>query len=272
MKPPALVCAQRMGCATLLGVTLLAAVPPVAAQFDLSKINRALENAKQVGKIAKGATGIGLEEERALGASVAAEIIQAHGGLLQDEAITRRVNLVGRALAHYSSRPALTWQFAVLDSDTINAFSAPAGYVFLTRGLYQLVGDNDDALAAVLAHEIAHVTERHALNIVGRGEFLAGAAALAADRSSDVRELEQQLAQFDLGVRQVVSTLLEKGFDPATEYRADAAGRDLATTVGYAPGALRQVLIRLEQQQDAPEKIFSTHPPLAERVRRLPDE
>ncbi len=257
--------------AALCALAGLLASAPAHAQLDFGKINRAIDNAKNVGKVAKGVTGIGLEEEQVLGESVAAEIIGAHGGLVRDEAMTRRVNLIGRALAHYSSRPALQWRFGILNSDTVNAFSAPAGYVFVTRGLYSIVGDDDDALAAVLAHEITHITERHALKIVGRGEFLAGATALASDRSSDVRQLQNDLRHFDLGVEKVVKVLLEQGFDPQTEYAADRGGRDLALTTGYAPGALRRVLVRLQQDQDGPRKVFSTHPPLENRIERLPD-
>ena len=240
------------------------------AQFDFGKISDAVERGKNIGKVAKGVTGIGIEEERALGGSVATQIVAAHGGLVRDDAITERVNLIGRSLAHYSSRPALRWRFGVLDSPSINAFSAPAGYVFITSGLYELVANNPDALASVLAHEIAHITERHALKIVSRGEFLSGATALAADRSSDIRQAQQALSHFDTSVDEVVRTVLEKGFDPQTEYAADAAGRELALTTGYAPGALRQVLAQLQQRQGDPAKIFSTHPPLAERIKRLP--
>lgn len=248
------------------------AAPALHAQFSFGRLTDAIDTAKNVGKIAKGVAGIGLEEERALGGSVAAEIVGAHGGLLRDEGITRRVNVLGKALAHYSSRPALDWRFGVLESESVNAFSAPGGYVFITRGLYELTEGNEDALAAVLAHEIAHITERHALKIVGRGEFLSGATGLAAQRSSDVRKVQRQLRQFDLGVEKVVRVVLEKGFDPQTEYGADAAGRDLALTTGYAPGALRGVLVRLQQTTGDPKTIFSTHPPLAERIRRLPND
>ena len=255
----------------IICTAVLFVLPTVSAQFDLGKLGKALDSAKDAGKILKGVAGIGPEEERVIGDSVALEIVGRYGGLLRDEAITRRLNLVGRALAVYSDRPGLHWRFGVLDSDAINAFSAPDGYVFITRGLYELA-DTDDVLAAILAHEIAHITERHALKIVTRGEFLAGAASLAAARSSDVRKADQQLQQFNLGVGQITATLFEKGFDPQTEFAADKVGRDLAITTGYAPGGLRLVLLRLQQRGGDPKVVFSTHPPLADRLKRLPDD
>lgn len=257
-------------CLTVLAALCLLA-PALSAQFDLSKLSKTLDTAKDAGKMLKGVAGIGPEEEKVIGDSVALEIVGRYGGLVRDEAITRRLTLVGRSLARYSDRPGLDWRFGLLDSDSINAFSAPDGYVFITRGLYQLA-DSDDALAAILSHEIAHITEKHALKIVARGEFLAGATSLAAARSSDVRKADAQLKQFNLGVGQITQTLFEKGFDPQTEFAADQEGRALAVTTGYAPGALRLVLLRLQQRGGDPKTIFSTHPPLSERIRRLPAE
>lgn len=248
---------------------LVLTTPPARAAFDL---NKALNTAKSLGKVAKGVTGIGPEEELAIGESVSLEIIAQYGGLLRDEAATRRVNLVGRSLAYYSSRPALEWKFGILDSPSFNGFSAPGGFVFITRGLYELCGDNDDALAGVLAHEIAHITGKHALNIIARGEFVSGAADFAALRSSDVAKAQAQLSAFDTSIGNLVKTILEQGFDPQTEFGADQSGRDLALTVGYAPGALRQVLTRLQQRTGPTVAVFSTHPPLDQRIARLPDE
>src|SRR5690606_24826947 len=102
----------------------------------------------------------------------------------------------------------------------------------------------------------AHITAKHALKIVARGEFLAGATSLAAARSSDVRKADAQLKQFNLGVGQITQTLFEKGFDPQTEFAADQEGRALAVTTGYAPGALRLVLLRLQQRGGDPKTIF----------------
>lgn len=275
----------------LAAMALLLLTPPaVHAQFGgLKKLTQGLdkatqtidkakdsaapvaEKAKDVGKIAKGLAGIGPEEERDIGGSVSQEIIGAYGGLVRDEAIMRRVNLIGKSLARYGQRPELDWRFGVLASEAVNAFSAPGGRVFITRGLYDTLGD-DALLAGVLAHEIAHIDQRHALKIVERNEFLTGATSLAAQQSGDVRAVEGQLKQFDLGINQIIKTLFEVGFDPATEYEADKAGRALAALTGYAPGGLRAVLVQLQQRKADSKKIFSSHPPLAERVKKLPKE
>jgi predicted Zn-dependent protease len=260
---------------------ILPFAPQLHAQFNLNKLKQGLDKAKEtadkvagkakdVAKVAKGVAGIGPEEERLIGESVALEIVGKYGGLVRDEAIARRVNLVGQALAYYSSRPVLNWKFAVLDSPTVNGFSAPSGFVFITRGLYELAGESDDALAAILAHEIAHITERHALKIIERGEFVAGATTLAVQHSSDAAEAQAQLAKFDTGIADILKTLLEQGFDPPTEFAADRVGRQLAVTIGYAPGGLRAVLTQLQQRKGDPKDVFSTHPPLADRIKNLP--
>ena len=248
---------------------VLAATAELHAQFGGFDLNKLAETAKNVGKMAKGAAGIGPEEERVIGGSVAVEIAGTYGGLVRDAAIMRRVNLVGRTLAGCSDRPDLHWRFGVLGSDTVNAFSAPSGYVFITRGLYALAA-NDDQLAGILAHEIAHIAKRHALKIVERGEFLAGASNLAAQQSSDVRATQAQLQQFDLGIGKILDIFFKTGFDPKTEYEADAVGRNLAAMAGYSRDGLRHVLQELQQDHLASsKKVFSTHPPLAERIRRL---
>jgi predicted Zn-dependent protease len=251
-----------------------------AAAFDFGslgnalgndKISKGIDTAKDLGKVAKGIAGIGPEEEKAIGDSVALEIVGRYGGLVRDDAIMLRVNLVGRSLARYSDRPDLSWRFAVLDSNSVNAFSAPAGYVFITRGLYDLATD-DDALAGILGHEIAHITRKHALNIIAKSDALTGATSQLVKRSGSARALDSQLQQFDLGVGRITKTLFETGYSPQTEFDADKVGHDLAALTGFAPGGLRGVLVHLQRRGGNVEKVFSTHPPLKARISRLPDE
>lgn len=105
-----------------------------AFAFDLGGLSKALGNADKLKKgletakdAAKLVSGLGPEEERSLGDTVALEIIGRFGGLLRDEAAMRRINLIGGSLARYSARPDHPWRFGILDSTTVNAFSAPDG-------------------------------------------------------------------------------------------------------------------------------------------------
>jgi predicted Zn-dependent protease len=243
----------------------LAAAGTCLAQFSLNGFDP-FKAAKDVGSLVKGVAGIGLKEENSIGGAVAIEIVARFGGVWKDAAATQRVNIIGKSLTRYCDRQELNFKFGLLNSDSINAFSAPGGYVFITKGLYDLVGDNDDQLAGVLGHEITHVTQRHALKIIERGDFLSGVSDLAAMKSDD-------FAKFSGAVNSVTTTLFEKGFDPKTEYAADKGGRALAVLTGYAPGGLRATLIRLKMGgTNKTTEIFPTHPPLAKRIARLPEE
>jgi predicted Zn-dependent protease len=259
--------------------------PALHAQFNLNKLSDGLnslnkakqtadtatDTAKKVGQVAKLVAGIGPEEERMIGDSVSVEIVGKYGGLDRDEKAMERINLIGKSLANYSSRPNLDWRFGILADDNVNAFSAPSGYVFITKGLYAILPD-DDALAAVLSHEIAHITEKHALKIVARGEFVSGASSLATEYSRDAQIVDSQLRQFDTGIKDIANVLFEKGFDPSTEYEADKKGRDLAILTGYSAGAFRAMLLQLKSlpASDAAKKPFPTHPSLDDRLKKLP--
>lgn len=262
----------------LVSLLFAAGLATSAFAFDLGGLSKALGNADKLKKgldtakdAAKLVSGLGPEEERALGDTVALEIIGRFGGLVRDEAAMRRLNLIGGALARYSARPDHPWRFGLLNSDTVNAFSAPDGYVFITRGLYQIVAD-DDQLAAILGHEMAHITGRDALRIIETGEKGSVLMKQVAMRSGNTREAEAYLNQVGLNTEKIVKFLVERGYSHPTEFTADHTGHDLAATIGYAPGGLRAVLLRLQQIPAGPQKVFSTHPPLTERIKRLSAE
>ena len=253
----------------VLASLLVSFATPAAAQIPgfgklVEKLEQAKQTADDTARIAKGASGLTLEEEVAIGDAVAVDIVRRYGGVWRDEAATRRVNLVGGVLGQYALRQDLEWRFALLNSDAINAFSAPGGRVFITRGLYQLLPD-DDRLAGALAHEIEHIDHRHAVHIIERGELLGGVSSLVADHTADFAMYEQAVAQ-------VADQILVTGFDPGTEYEADREGRDLAASTGFAAGGLRGVLIEIGALQGAPSEVFSTHPSIEDRLQRLPDD
>jgi predicted Zn-dependent protease len=250
-------------------VLVLAAAGTCPAQFSFNGIDP-FKIAKDIGNVAKGINGIGLKEENSIGGAVAIEIVARFGGVWKDAAATQRVNLIGKSLARYCDQQEFDFKFGILNSDTVNAFSAPGGYVFITKGLYDLVGDNDDQLAGVLGHEITHVTQRHALKIIERGQALSG----ICEGFSDVTAAKNDnFAQLGGVVNSVTTVLFEKGFDPKTEYAADKGGRELAATTGYAPGGLRATLIRLQMGGAGQSAvIFPTHPSLKKRIARLPEE
>jgi len=253
-----------------LAVLVLAATAGTClAQFSLNGFDP-FKAVKDAGNFVKGVAGIGLKEENSIGGAVAIEIVARFGGVWKDAAATRRVNLIGKSLTRYCDRQELNFKFGLLNSETINAFSAPGGYVFITKGLYDLVGDNDDQLAGVLGHEITHVTQRHALKIIERGQALSGGLGVISDATAAKNNNFSELSGV---VNEVTTTLFEKGFDPKTEYAADKGGRALAAVTGYAPGGLRATLIRLKMGSAGKTAvIFPTHPSLAKRIARLPEE
>jgi beta-barrel assembly-enhancing protease len=205
-------------------------------------------------------------EEAEIGRESAAVLLGA-APLLNDARVQAYVNRVGMWLALQSERPDLRWRFAVLDDTDINAFAAPGGYVFITKGLLARMR-NEAELAGVLAHEIGHVVAMHHLAAIRKEARmkLAGMAVQAAleERGKDT----EQLRALAGGAKVVYS----RGLDRRDEYDADRIGVTLAAKAGYDPYGLVTVLQTLERMnQDASELGFllKTHPRPGDRIARL---
>ncbi|WP_428623529.1 M48 family metalloprotease, partial [Sedimenticola sp.] len=120
-----------------------------------------------------------VEAEIKVGREIAARIL-GRFGVLEDARLTRYVNLVGKSVALNASRPEIEFRFAILDTQSVNAYAAPGGYIFVTKGALDLMQDEAE-LAGVLAHEIAHVTEKHIVDELRiRGESKSSSAGIAA--------------------------------------------------------------------------------------------
>jgi predicted Zn-dependent protease len=251
----------------LLAAALLAAFAGAAqAQFRLPNLdlNRMLESAKNVGKATK---EIGEPEEIAIGRELAATLLGA-APLVNDAAMQRYVNNVGRWLAAQTERPGLPWQFGVLDAPQINAFAVPGGTVFITRGLLEKM-NNEAELAGVLAHEITHVVKKHHLKAIQKGAMsaLAGDALQMAlkDKASGANE---KLVSFG-------KEMYSRGLDKDDEFEADRVGVVIAARAGYDAYGLPSVLQTLQAmnpQDSGLALMFKTHPAPAARLDALAEK
>lgn len=256
-------------------------------------------------------------EERAMGGVLGVGIAAKAGGLLLDgmtetapdklqaevdagkkitlpdsakNDLTAYISVVGRNLAKYSERPDLPWTFAVIESETPNAFSAPGGYVLLTTGLLAKI-NNEAQLAGVLGHEIGHVVHKHAIKryreakadqcgvataggyVVGKGlqaaiDLLPAAARDGAKFAKDFEnfDLDKSEGGFVAFVMDVVMALIElKGNEKPDEFQADATALQLVAFAGYDASEYEKFLTSLGSQGGG----FSKHPSTEERVGKL---
>ncbi|OOZ37629.1 hypothetical protein BOW51_01600 [Solemya velesiana gill symbiont] len=226
--------------------------------IDLTSI---IESAKS----AKDAFGdVDPKEERAIGVESSSVLLGA-APLLQDAKVQYYVNRVGYWVAQQTERPDLEWRFAVLDVDDINSFAAPGGFVFVTKGLL-LQLDNEAELAPVLAHECAHVVQRHYLAAVKKNARLDLSANLvsAAVKTDHKDTLNKVLA----GSRE----LYARGLDKDDEYETDRMGAVLSARAGYEPFGLHHVMQRLatvNPDDGSLSFMFKTHPSPGQRLDEL---
>lgn len=216
----------------------------------------------------KGLTGkISPAEERAMGREAAATLLGA-GPALADAAVQRYVNRVGLWVALQSERPNLSWRFAVLDDEDVNAFAAPGGYVFVTKGLLLSLGSEAE-LAGALGHEVAHVVRKHHLKALTkdkRVEAVSGAALSGLAKDDPKRQ--EQVTKLVQGVK----TLYARGLDKQDELNADRVGIVYAARAGYDPSGMVGVLQKLDAQDPGTSRmalLLKTHPAPAERLAAL---
>lgn len=239
---------------TLLSFSLLLGLAsPAAAQFGL--IEQGAKRAKQVSDF-----NWSDAEKADLGAKVS-QMVRTRYGVVQDAAVHKYVTLVGRTVTEKSTKPNLPWTFIVLDTDAVNAFAAPHGYVHITRGALALMKDESE-LAGVLAHEIVHVADEHTINALKKNTL----KSAAAEEASGGNKLVEFLANA------AYDNILDNAYSRGDEGAADTVGVTLIGKAGYAPQGLGNFLTTLaERNKSATEKrgLFSSHPEMKARQDRL---
>jgi predicted Zn-dependent protease len=248
---------KRLITLTIATAAAIGLAAPASAQLGglggaLKKVQQAQEAKQKLDDLT-----FSEEEERQIGTDVS-EQIRARFGVVQDPAIHKYVTLVGTLLAQQSERPKLAWTFIVLDTDGVNAFAAPGGFVHITRGALGLV-DSEAELAGVLAHEIGHIVRKHTISALQKGNVTKLAAEAAASRAALLAEVANA----------AYSNIIENAFDRGDEMDADRLSVQLTQKSGYAAGTLGGFLTRLsDRNKDAQERngLFASHPETKERI------
>jgi len=231
-----------------------------------------LFEAFEAGKnVSNSRAGLTEEEEYYLGRAVAARIMSIYPPL-EDAELNSYLNKVAAVAVAFSDRPETFEGYHVqaLDTNEVNSLSTPGGFLFVTRGLLQILQD-EDTLAAVLAHEIGHVQTRHGMKAIDEKNIsqvlsLAGKTASALNCS----ELGQQLALAFRGSVDDVFNFLEKGYSRDQEFEADAQAIDILGPSGYDASALITALEQLSLAgANQSKRWLSSHPATADRIARV---
>ena len=224
------------------------------------------------GLAAGGCLTVSPQQERELGRKEA-EDVERTIGLVRDRRLVDYIVGIGRRLAQASGRTDINWQWNVADEPDANAFAVPGGWVYVTRGLLALT-NREDELAGVIAHEMAHVTERHAVARVGAATPL---AVLFGVPGSLLGVVSPGLgdAVFDAG--RAVSGLALAPYSRDQELEADRIGTALASRAGWDPAALADFLATLERAETLAgarkrSSFFATHPGTPDRVANIQKE
>jgi hypothetical protein len=216
----------------------------------------------------------GVDKEVALGRQLAAEV-DRQAKFIDDPVITEYVNRVGQNVVLHSDSK-IPFTIKVIDSDEVNAFALPGGFFYVNKGLL-LAADNEAEIAGVMAHEIAHVAARHAMENQAKGMLaeiglMAGSIFLGGLGGM----LINQGAQFG-------ALLGFMKFSRSAESEADMLGVEYLWAAGYDPGAMSTMFEKLaaknKKKPGTFSKLFESHPQSMDRmeatrqlVARFPDK
>lgn len=251
----------------LLGIAALAATcfsMPISAWA-------ANENWRERASAGEEITSADIAAEVEFGRAISARILGRYNAY-DNSALIKYVNLVGHSLVRSTNRPELGFYFMILDTSEVNAYAAPGGYVFVTKGALQMMKDESE-LAGVLAHEISHVIEKHVvkeLKIKGTDDSaVSGLAQLVGGSSESAR------AAFSQAVDQGLDMIFKNGYKRGDEMQADKTAVIITSLSGYDASALARYLGRIgagkEQVPEPADPSDQTHPTFNARISQIND-
>lgn len=202
------------------------------------------------------------EQEYYIGRSVAAVILNKYPPYANQPA-NEYLNLIGQALAQASDIPEifLGYRVLILNSDEINAFATPAGHIFVTKGLLRCCR-TEDAVAAVLAHEIGHIQLKHGIQAIKQERFVEFGKTIATEIGGG-----KLLESFGGAIGDFTNMIINTGYSRSFEYAADDVAQTILRRLGYDPNGLVEVLMLMEKNLKPDEAGFAkTHPPPQDRI------
>lgn len=184
------------------------------------------------------------EQEYYIGRAVGATVLSKYK-VLNDYEANIYLNKLGKALSLGSTRPETFggYHFLILDSEEINAFAAPSGHVFISKGMLKLTKNEDD-VAAILAHEIAHVSLQHGLQAIKKSRVTGFLTVLGTNAAKELggQEIAELTTMFEDTISDITSTMINNGYSRAYEKDADKAAIEILDKMGYDKNALIRVL------------------------------
>jgi predicted Zn-dependent protease len=210
------------------------------------------------------------EQEYYIGRAVGANILASYEIWNEKPAQTAYLNMICNALIVNSPRPDIYngYHVNILNSNEINAFATSGGHIFVTRGLIDNA-DSEDTLAAVLAHEIAHIQLQHGLKAIKNSRFqqailVTATSAVGAATGTDVTELT---SVFNESIGEILTTMVNNGYSQTQEFEADSFALSLLAAAGYDPESLVTMLRALGRNQSShPGGFNRTHPTPPRRI------
>jgi predicted Zn-dependent protease len=238
-----------------------------AGVIDQNIANAISNSAKAIGSAAE---EISPEQEYYIGRAVGANILSSYKVWNGSPALTAYVNRICNAITVNSPQPEVYngYHVAILDSNEINAFATSGGHIFVTRGLIAAAG-SEDALAGVLAHEVAHIQLQHSIKAIKNSRItnaliVTGTSAAGAAAGYDVNEMTDIFRE---SVGEIVTTMVNNGYSQTQEFEADSTALGLLASAGYNPSGLTDMLKGLDKVQSSrPGGFNKMHPTPAQRL------
>lgn len=265
-----------------LGIMVLSIMPACETMNALSEVGAGVavatgvatpqqgESLKKAGAaVGKTFESITPEQEYYIGRTVGAVVLKQYKPV-DNAGANQYLNVLGQTLAQFSNRPETFggYHFLVMDTEEINAFAAPGGLIFISRGMIRCCR-SEDALAAVLAHEIGHVELQHGLQAINKSRMTSALTILATEsaKSFGGQELAQLTEAFEGSITDITATMMNNGYSRGFERQADRAAVTILQRSGYDPNGLIAMLTMMKQHLKPGGHDFAkTHPSPESRI------